>query len=342
MKYLLRNKLFGFVILCLCLYGCGDAETHRNQLTKLLITGHSEVEVTDLPPELKEFYQQKYNLRVRIATAALNDEDGFDAAGIPIDKEDTQERLDQAQHILTYHTKYIDAGGIAIIGSDDVRDEQFYAAREIILLMTSKRPELREPLSLKTGFRVILINAGSPGPPEGPDTGLLGWYSHVGNYAAATVWWKHSLSEDPDKIKMSLGVLIHEVAHAIHLTALRKLDPTFDDRLLAAYVYALENPDSSVESAGSFGLKNRAEYWAELVVDWHGKQPYNVQHTYKVRKKDQLLLPLIEEWLPKIYLRPLDDVLNAPSRKPVEWDWYSPETDAHWHRETYPDAYEDD
>lgn len=217
--------------------------------------------------------------------------------------------------------------------------------------MTSKRPELREPLSLKTGFRVILLSADEPSDseyeiergvatiPEQPHFWSTGWYNS--SYAVATVWWQHRFKSDPNKIEMTQGVLIHELAHAIHLKALRKLDPTFDERLLTAYESALENPDNSQYIENSFGLKNHAEYWAESVRRWHGKQPYNVQHTYKVRKKDQLLLPLIEEWLPKIYLRTLDDSLNTPSRRPVEWDWYSPETDLYWHRETYPDAYED-
>lgn len=214
----------------------------------MLITD-DEVEVTGIPPELIEIYKVHPH----------------------------------AYNCLTYYTKYIDAEGIAIVGSDWVRDEQFYAAREIVLLMTSKRPELREPLSLKTGFRIILLSADEPPDsefelsidgvtiPEEPTKQqlFLGWYTE--DYAVATVWWKHQLKPDPDKIEMTQGVLIHEVAHAIHLKALHKLDPTFNGRLLVAYEYAFENPDSSVESAGSFGLKNHAEYWAEQVKDWHGK-----------------------------------------------------------------------
>ena len=129
MKYLLRNRLFDFVILCLCLYGCFDS--HQSQLKKMLITD-DEVEVTGIPPELIEIYKVHPH----------------------------------AYNCLTYYTKYIDAEGIAIVGSDWVRDEQFYAAREIVLLMTSKRPELREPLSLKTGFRIILLSADEPPDSE--------------------------------------------------------------------------------------------------------------------------------------------------------------------------------
>ena len=43
--------------------------------------------------------------------------------------------------------KYLDAGGIAITGSENVSDMVFYAAKEIILTITSKRSEIREVLS---------------------------------------------------------------------------------------------------------------------------------------------------------------------------------------------------
>lgn len=79
MKYLLRTKLFWFVSLCLCFYGCFDM--HQSQLTKVLITGDNDVEVTGIPPELIEIYKVHPH----------------------------------AYNCLTYYTKYIDAGGIAML-----------------------------------------------------------------------------------------------------------------------------------------------------------------------------------------------------------------------------------
>ena len=125
------------LFIAFCLFGCFDTETQQSQITKFLITGDSEVEVTNIPPELVEYYKVH----------------------------------EYADECLAYYTKYIDAGGIAIVGNHYVRDEQFYVAREVILHMTSKRPELREPLSLNSGdenrrFRVILINAEEPTESE--------------------------------------------------------------------------------------------------------------------------------------------------------------------------------
>ena len=57
-----------------------------------------------------------------------------------------------------YYKRYIDAGGIAIVGPDDVEDEYFYYARDTILAMTSKHPGLRDRLLSKHGrFYMVLV-----------------------------------------------------------------------------------------------------------------------------------------------------------------------------------------
>ncbi len=45
-----------------------------------------------------------------------------------------------------HYRKYISADSIAILGGKHVDDRFFYAAQEMVLAMTSKRPELREQL----------------------------------------------------------------------------------------------------------------------------------------------------------------------------------------------------
>ena len=66
-------------------------------------------------------------------------------------------------HRRLFYDKYIDAGGIAILAPSDrtsradVDDEYLFATREIILTMTSKRPELRQVMSPENGFRYVLV-----------------------------------------------------------------------------------------------------------------------------------------------------------------------------------------
>ncbi|MDE0086905.1 MAG: hypothetical protein OXU23_14390 [Candidatus Poribacteria bacterium] len=327
MKYFLKVKLL-FIILCLCLYGCGDAKPHASQLTRLLITD-DEVEVTGIPAELQAYYETKWN----------------------------------AEALLAYYTKYIDAGGVAIVGNHYVEDAQFYAAREIVLHMTSKRPELREYLSFSEEypFRITIINTEEPVDsefnsewgvsnrvntiPEDADFWKLGWC--ISEHCVANVWWDAVYPPNRDgKINMRMVPFIHEFAHAIHF-AIRELDPTFDERLIAALEYA-KTPHEAGERAKSawnsgldpdhenfnrtHALTDYREYWAYTVVNWFHDPPSLNQHFYKTSKYDALLLPLIEEWLPKIYLLPIDFL-----ERPATWDWNSPETDPNWWHQTYGD-----
>lgn len=317
-------RFFLFISFCLYLLGCGDAETHRSELTKLLITGDSDVEVTGIPPKLTEMYKAHY----------------------------------YADECLAYYTKYIDAGGIAIVGNRYVRDEQFYVAREVILLMTSKRPELRQPLSLNNvdyGFedrvcRVILINREEPRDsefsseygrrigawtiPEAPNFFPgLGWatydlfpndpdgYSALPNYyIVVTTGWKWKLY-DVERIDFSVGVLVHEFAHALDNISLRQLDPTFGKRLSDAYQAGCILPETTNTNRfkNAYGCRSRGEYWAEHVKDWHRYTPQYLEKWLfnpVLYPDDQLVLPLLEEWLPKTYLSPLRGL-----GQPIAWEW---------------------
>ncbi len=92
-------------------------------------------------------------------------------------------------------------------------------------------------------------------------------------------------------------ILIHEFAHNIHLRGLVVVDPTFDDRLKAAYERAME--------AGLWKTKyasvNHAEYFAEGVQSWfNNNRPPDHDHNHvdtrkELREYDPGLAALCEE-----------------------------------------------
>ena len=217
-----------------------------------------------------------------------------------------------------YYTKYADAGGIAIMGDSLVDDRFFYAAQEMILAMTSKRPELREALSPSNRFRMILVDA-DPGPAAIPEVDN-DYYDHTAGiafcgrgsvadaeqYFCVTSVWLHPV--ETDEIT-GMAVLVHEFAHAMHLRAIHTLDPTFQARLEAAYAKALET--GGVWGQNSYGLSNVKEYWAVGVQYWFFDvfNP-NFPHLHdQFLEKDPLLYALLDEWLPLVYLAP------------IEWRW---------------------
>ena len=75
-----------------------------------------------------------------------------------------ERKLDLSQQIVNrrkqdgIYRKWINAGGIAVVGSNGVDDVELEKARDIILTMTDKHPKLRQRLGIDTGFYMVLYD----------------------------------------------------------------------------------------------------------------------------------------------------------------------------------------
>ena len=141
-----------------------------------------------------------------------------------------------------FYTRYIDAEGIAIVGSKNVDDRTFQLARHIVLIMTSKMPGLREALAVTTPgvnnatehFRLVLYTPDVETPDDMPEIqgggeflgGTFGYPLAITPLEAG-VGYTTSLSK----------TLMHEMAHAIDyaLTFHPHVLPDFRERLDAAW-----------------------------------------------------------------------------------------------------------
>lgn len=204
-------------------------------------------------------------------------------------------------HKHWYYNRYIDAGGIAIIGNEIVPDEYFIAARDIVLKMTSKRPDLRDRLTPESGFYLVLahIDTTVRELPENyiykpsfkevaGECGLIICYSTV---------YPNDKARYPNHYYMK--TFVHEFAHAIHMAIVYKdifnpLDPNFEDRLKAAYKTAM----AAEKWQNEYASTNYAEYWAEGVLSWY--YPSEESMYFNTREEfaeyDPLLYALIAEW----------------------------------------------
>ena len=189
--------------------------------------------------------------------------------------------------------KHLDAGGISILSSEDMKDEVLYTAKDIILKITSKRPEIREPLSI---YECILIARGESvaaalgldennsryefgctlPPPQDP---------RYGTQLASVIEWEGN---------PNMGVFVHELAHAIS-NVIPVLDSNFHNLLNQAYEKSkglgrFANPRSSI---------NQQEYWAEGVRVWY----YDIRPGWKFETRDAFrqydpdLTSLLGDWL---------------------------------------------
>ncbi len=347
----MKIKLFCFLMMLYLVYGCGD-ESVLPPTQILDIMSPSQPVVTAPPADVFEIAmgeQRETTMRImRIWYTS-------DAADLPVESPEELERIREGIEIKLdgiaiedfdllalqkeFYTKYIDAGGIAIVANADVSDKDLIQARHAVLTMTSKRPELRDPLKIDHGFYLTLIGPAT-WPSEIPEilplniperfgedlphgrchlslasdlTGVRGLCYAPITYAIIYVepdepcppdscrcWNDYCYTIwDGPRIHIYLETFVHEFGHALE-DAIRVLDPDFHDRLETAYVSAKELGTW----AGLYAETNPTEYWAEGCTWWfYGKVSGDVQITrQELAERDPLLAELLSEWFPPVSL----------------------------------------
>ena len=204
-----------------------------------------------------------------------------------------------------YYTKYIDAGGIAIVGGDLVDDGLFQAARHVVLVMTSKVPGLREALSITTPgvdnprerFRLAILQGYEEIASDLPDAGnpIHGSIFAYPIAAAQIIRLEHETSGVTTNHVITRWV-IHEMAHAIHhiLISHPHLFPDFGERLGEAWFHEGERS----------GQKNAWEFWAEFIDnfwldEWNTPRYLAEEPNHEFRRKRHpRIVALAEEVFP--------------------------------------------
>lgn len=196
--------------------------------------------------------------------------------------------------------KYMEVEEITITGSENIPDAAFRAAKQIILKITSKNPDILNHLS---GYECILVSPeecvqssvrwsdddfhSSAGLAIGPRKDL----GFPGRLAASIVWRK----------KPSMRVFIHEFGHAIGFV-ISQIDTRYEILLQHAFNKAMElglwQDEPFIKRIGNPGHDPVAEYWAEGVRRWY---TWGKGHKFKSREEfkeyDPPLTNLLERWL---------------------------------------------
>ena len=161
------RKFVQFVglILCLFVYGCDDSANLDTLLTVApdLIAPDTEGVVTDLTPEVweklrfvREFQMLQHLTGPPHYFWLLEGSPDYDPerdAAWHAAEETKIARIKVIQEEL--YNRHIDADGISIIGNEVTPDKYFVMARNILLILTSKHPRLREPLRDHFYFIVV-------------------------------------------------------------------------------------------------------------------------------------------------------------------------------------------
>lgn len=190
-----------------------------------------------------------------------------------------------------FYTRYVDAGGIAIVASARAPDAALLAARDIVNGMLAHRPDLRAEL-VRQGYRIAIMAEGegtldlpeqahwTRPPPDDPRLTRcerIHYHERIGRLTDRQYWDSRAggmagpltsgAAEDllglPSSRCWGETIFVHEFAHNV-LAAARAADPSLYRAAERAYADALAAGLWKDEYAST----SLDEYWAEGTQFW--------------------------------------------------------------------------
>jgi hypothetical protein len=198
----------------------------------------------------------------------------------------------QSLELDAFYQKYTDALGIAIVSSEKVPDDALLVARDIVIHMLAKRPDLREGMvGRKMRVCVMARSESTTDLPEqrdwkkpGPDDRRLtegekrNYERRIGRLTDKEYWDRRargmggnptSCAEEnllgyPGTRYFGENILVHEFAHGIMDIGIWHTDPELHKEIRAAYKEAM----AAGLWKGHYASTNPNEYWAEGTQTW--------------------------------------------------------------------------
>lgn len=206
--------------------------------------------------------------------------------------------------VPAFYTQRVEVGGFPIVASDRVSPYALKEAAHLIAAMLAERPDVIKAL-VASGARMNILAwnefttdqpeferfARNEAPREFP--GMSGkdyWDARArGTGGSKTdpicTCAEENLLAYPGDPYAAECILIHELAHMIHLRGMNNLDPTFDARLEKAYADAM----AKGLWKGKYASVNFHEYFAEGVQSWFDDNRVNDHDHNHVHLRSQLI-----------------------------------------------------
>ncbi len=205
--------------------------------------------------------------------------------------------------IPAFYTQRVSAGGFPIVASAKVNPYALEEAAYLVDLMLAKRPDVRAAM-IQSGARLCVLahNEFTTDQPEFARladqpvkmfpgiTGKDYWDARARGLGGSERDPLCSCAEEnllgyPGDPYSAECILIHELAHNIHLRGLVNVDPTFDGRLKAAYKEAM----AAGLWKGKYASVNHHEYFAEGVQSWFDNNREDDHDHNHVNTREELL-----------------------------------------------------
>jgi len=208
-----------------------------------------------------------------------------------------------AEGIPAFYTQRVKAGGFPIVASAKVNPYALKEAAYLVDLMLARRPDVRAAM-VKSGARLCILawNEFTCDQPEwlwlakDPIPGFPGISARDFRDARARGMGgsetdpfcscgEENLLGYPGDPYSTENILIHELAHNIHLRGMANVDATFDSRVKAAYAAAMK----AGLWKGKYASVNHHEYFAEGVQSWFDDNRENDHDHNHVNTRAELL-----------------------------------------------------
>ncbi|MFV0444311.1 MAG: hypothetical protein ACK5Q5_12145 [Planctomycetaceae bacterium] len=205
--------------------------------------------------------------------------------------------------VPAFYTQRISAGGLPIVASKQVNPYALKEAAYLVDLLLANRPDVRQAM-IDSGARMCIMAYDefttdlpeferlSAGPPSGFE-GISGkdyWDARARGLGGSAHDPFCSCAEEnllgyPGDPYSTECILIHELAHNIHLRGMVNVDPTFDRRLMTTYEAAM----STGLWSGKYPSVNHHEYFAEGVQSWFDNNRENDHDHNHVNTREELI-----------------------------------------------------
>ena len=189
-----------------------------------------------------------------------------------------------------FYKKYVSANGLPVLASEKVNDYALKEAAFLVTEMLALRPDILAAM-VKSGSRLCVIGYNEW------TTDLPGWQhmkpkdfwdARARGMGGSQTDPLCSCAEEnvlgyPGDPYATESIVIHELAHNIHLRGVVNVDATFDDRVKAAYEKAM----AAGLWAGKYASVNHHEYFAEGVQSWFdNNRPPDHDHNHVDTRKE--------------------------------------------------------
>ena len=211
-----------------------------------------------------------------------------------------------------FYQKHVSARGLPVVGSAKVGDAALLKARELILRMTGKRPDVVAELKRRRVRIAIMAESEvTLDIPEHRDLNTAfpktDWNQRARGLGAtderpACSGAEENLLALPGDRYHGESILIHEFAHTMHGMGVRHLDPGLWRAIKRAYSEAMK--------AGlwkdTYAATNVGEYWAEGVQSWfdanrEAHPPNGVHNHVNTREELKEYDPALARLIHRVY-----------------------------------------